>query len=299
MTQDRRPTLPDHARLETAAGGLQRLVIATADAEAHVYGHGAHLTHFRPAGERPVLWMSQRSRFRGGTPGEPIRGGVPICFPWFGPGGTSGAPPHGFARLLPWALAEVAEEPEGIRATYRLEDSDYTRALWPGAFELFFSATVGPRLTMELAVHNRGEVDLTFEEALHTYLAVSDVRQISVQGLEGRPYLDKVGGVTPRPGAAQPISVAAETDRVYGGSKGTVTVADPGWARRIVVRKQGSATTVVWNPWAAKARAMPDFGDDEWPAMVCVETANAVDDAVTVPAGKSHVMSATIEVLPA
>ncbi len=298
MVQDTQPTLPDGARLETGAGGLQRLVIATADAEAHLYSHGAHLTHFQPAGERPVLWISERSRFRGGVPGEPIRGGVPICYPWFGPkAGASSAPPHGFARLLPWTLVEVAPDAGGLRAAYRLEDNDYTRTLWPGAFELVFSVTVGRRLTMDLVVRNRGAVEFVCEEALHTYFSVSDVRQVAIQGLEGTPYLDKVGGATRRPGAADPITVVAETDRVYGGTSGAVTIVDPGWGRRIAVRKSGSATTVVWNPWIAKAKAMPDFGDDEWPAMLCVETANAVDDAVTIPAGESHRMSATIEVL--
>ena len=108
--------------------------------------------------------------------------------------------------------------------------------------------------------------------------------------------MDKTAGMARKPGASEPIAIAAETDRVYLGATGTVTIEDPGWRRRIVVGKSGSSTTVVWNPWVAKAKAMPDFGDEEWRGMVCVETANAMDDAVTLAPGATHVMTATLEV---
>jgi glucose-6-phosphate 1-epimerase len=286
--------LPDGARLEKGPGGLERLVLSAPDGEAVVTLHGGHVTHFRPRDERPVLWVSARSRFEAG---KPIRGGVPICFPWFGPkAGAPDAPLHGFARILPWSLAAVAPEGGGLRATLELTAEAAARGGFPHELGLSLAVTVGRALRMELTVGNTDAAARTFEAALHSYFAVSDVRQVRIRGLEGAPYVDKTAAMARRTGASESIAIAAETDRVYPGATGAVTIEDPGWRRRIFVRKSGSATTVVWNPWVAKAKAMPDFGDDEWSGMVCVETANAMDDAVTLAPGAAHVMTATIEV---
>jgi glucose-6-phosphate 1-epimerase len=293
--------LPDGVRIEKGSGGLERITLATPGGEGHVYLHGAQVTHFQPAGARPVLWMSRRSFFEGGRPGKPIRGGVPICFPWFGPkagaGAPSSAPAHGVARLLPWTFADAAVDEHGnARATLRLDSDEYTRGLYPHDFSATFRVTVGAQLKMELAVTNTGAASMAFEEALHTYFALSDVRRIGITGLEGAPYLDKVEAFARKRGEAGPIAIAAETDRVYPGALGTVTIVDSDWQRRIVVHKSGSATTVVWNPWVDKARAMPDFGDDEWKEMVCVESANAGDDVVTLAPGATHVITTTVDV---
>jgi glucose-6-phosphate 1-epimerase len=286
--------LPDGARLEKGPGGLERLALSAPDGDALVYLQGAHVAHFEPRGERPVLWMSARSRFE---PGQPIRGGVPICFPWFGPkAGAPDAPMHGFARILPWSLAAVVAESGGLRATLELTAEAAARGGFPHELALSLTVRVGRSLRLELAVRNTDAAARTFEAALHSYLGVSDVRHVRIRGLEGVAYVDKTAGGARRPGAAEPVAIMAETDRVYLGATGTVTVEDPGWRRRIVIGKSGSSTTVVWNPWVAKAKAMPDFGDEEWPGMVCVETANALDDAVTLPPGATHVMTATLEV---
>jgi D-hexose-6-phosphate mutarotase len=286
---------PDGARLETGPGGLAQLVLQAAEGEAHVFLQGAHLSHFQPKGERPVLWMSAESRFE---TGKPIRGGVPVCFPWFGAkAGAPEAPPHGFARILTWAVSAVAREPDGsLRAVLDLSPGAAARGGFPHELALSLSVSVGRSLRMALTARNANGAAATVEEALHSYFAVSDVRQVRIHGLEGVGYLDKTTAMARRPGEAGPIAISAETDRVYLGATGTVTIEDPGWRRRIVVSKSGSATTVVWNPWIAKAKAMPDFGDDEWTGMVCVETANAGSDAVTLAPGASHVMAATLEV---
>jgi D-hexose-6-phosphate mutarotase len=239
--------------------------------------------------------MSGSSRFEAG---KPLRGGVPVCFPWFGPkAGSADSPIHGFARILPWTLGAVSREADGrLRAAFDLTAEAVARGGFPRELALSLTVTVGRSLRMELSARNVSALAVTFEEALHTYLAVSDVRQVRIHGLEGAGYVDKAAAQARRPGESGPLTIAAETDRVYSGTRGTVTVEDPGWRRRIVIAKSGSGTTVVWNPWVAKAKAMPDFGDDEWTGMVCVETANAMDDAVTLPAGASHVMAATVEV---
>lgn len=290
--------LPDGARLEKGSGNLDRLAIETDEAEAHVYLHGAHVTHFKPRGARPVLFLSDRSFFEAGTPGKPIRGGVPLCFPWFGPkADDAAAPAHGFARTLTWRLGDVIRNARGsVQATLHLSSNDYTRRLYPHELTATFVVTVDARLTMELIVRNAGTAPMVVEEAFHSYLAVGDVRRVTVGGLEGLPYVDKTDGFARKVGESAPVSITRETDRVYPGARGEATVTDPVWGRRIVVRKSGSATTVVWNPWMEKARAMADLGADAWREMVCVEAANAMDDALTIAPGEAHAASATIEV---
>jgi D-hexose-6-phosphate mutarotase len=287
---------PEGVRLEKGPGGLDRLLLQAPEGEAHVFLHGAHVSHFQPRGEKPVLWMSGASRFEAG---KPIRGGVPICFPWFGPkAGAPDAPMHGFARILPWAVSAVTREPDGgLRAVLELSAEAAARGGFPRELALSLALTVGRTLRMALTARNVNGAAATIEAALHSYFAVSDVRQVRIRGLEGAGYVDKTAAMARKPAEAGPIAIASETDRVYPGTTATVTIEDPGWRRRIVVSKSGSATTVVWNPWIAKAKAMPDFGEDEWTGMVCVETANAGDDAVTLAPGRSHEMAATLEVL--
>jgi D-hexose-6-phosphate mutarotase len=286
---------PEGARLEQGKGGLDRLALDAAAGEALVYVQGAHVAHFQPKGGRPVLWMSAASRFEAG---KPLRGGVPVCFPWFGPkAGAPEAPMHGFARILPWTLAAVTRGTDGsLRAELELGPEEAARGGFATELVPSLAVVVSRSLRVELTVRNAGTAAATFEEALHSYFAVSDVRKVRIGGLEDVGCVDKTAGMVRRSPAGEPIVIAAETDRVYTGATGTVTVEDPGWRRRIVVAKHGSATTVVWNPGVAKAKAMPDFGDDEWTGMVCVETANALDDAIHLSPGDSHVMTATIDV---
>jgi glucose-6-phosphate 1-epimerase len=290
--------LPDGARIEQGSGNLDRLVLEADDGEAHVYLHGAHVTHFQPRGARPVLFLSGRSHFEAGTPGKAIRGGVPLCFPWFGDrAGDAGAPAHGFARTLTWRLGEVIRNRTGtMQATLHLDPNAYTRGLYPHEFAATLLVTVGARLAMELVVRNAGTTSMVVEEAFHCYFAVGDVRRVTVGGLEGLPYVDKTDHFARKPGESAPITIAGEIDRVYPGAHGDATISDPVWSRRIVVRKSGSATTVVWNPGADKARTMADLGEGDWQAMVCVEAANAMDDALTFAPGATHAAGVTIEV---
>ena len=274
--------------------GLIYLDVTSPAASARVYLQGAHVTHYQPRGASPVLFTSAASHF---APGKPIRGGVPVIFPWFGPhADRTDLPAHGFARTAEWTVRDAGVD--GSRCTWvllSLRSSDETRRVWPHDFELNYRVRVGDALDLTLEVRNTSDHAFTFEEALHTYLAVGDVRQVRVEGLDGREYIDKVDGMK-RKRQSGPIHITGETDRVYLSTPDTVTVHDPAAGRRIVVEKTGSATTVVWNPWVEKAKAMPDFGDDEWPGMLCVETANAAENAVTVPPHKSHSMRATVRV---
>lgn len=289
------PELPSSVTLGTGAGGLDVVRIGGPDATAEVYLHGAHVTAWAPTGGPGVLWMSDASRF---TPGSPIRGGVPICFPWFGAHATdASAPPHGFARSRVWELLGADETPGAVAVSLVLRDDETSRrSPWPHPFEAVYTVTVGRTLTLTLEVTNRDEVEVSFEEALHTYLAVDDVRHTEVTGLEGVPFVDRLAG--PAEAEASPVRFTAETDRIYLGTRAPVTVRGTASGRDVTISKNGSDATVVWNPWAQKAQAMADFGDAEWTGMVCVETCNVRDAAVHLGPGQSHTMEAVLSVAP-
>jgi glucose-6-phosphate 1-epimerase len=279
------PQLPDGVSFETDPHGLRRLRISTPSADATVYLHGAHVTHYQPKGKAPALFMSAESRF---APGEPIRGGVPVIFPWFGPHPSDPkAPAHGFARTTQWSVGRVTRAGDSVTVTLVMGSTS--------TVQLRYAVTIGAALDLSLTVENHDARALQFQEALHTYLAVSDVRQVSVKGLSGRDYVDKVDGMK-RKTQRGVVRITGETDRVYLDTPDAVTVDDPGMSRRLVVSKEGSASTVVWNPWIEKAKKMPDFGDDEWPRMLCVETANVAENAVTLAPGASHTMWASVRV---
>ncbi|GEA88673.1 D-hexose-6-phosphate mutarotase [Cellulomonas cellasea] len=284
------PALPASVLPATGHGGLACLRVETPRATAQVYLHGAHVTAWQPRGHAPVLWTSAASRYEAGAP---IRGGVPICFPWFGPHPDDpGAPAHGWARTTAWELLGAEEDASGdVTLELGLADSDATRAsAWPHRFTATYRVTVGAALRLELTVTNRDDADVTLTDALHTYLAVGDVRDVAVEGLEGAAYVDKVAGAGGSADARQgdePVRFTAETDRVYA-SDATVRVVDPVLGRTVTVAKDGSGSTVVWNPWVGKARAMPDFGDDEWPGTVCVEAGNVGAAAVRLAPGATH-----------
>lgn len=254
-------------------------------AEGKIYPLGAHVASWIPAGEDPVLWMSDASVFETGSA---IRGGVPICFPWFG-AGRSGkeAPAHGTARIVPWT--KVAEEvTDSVRTVWELKEE--------GKYTCSYEVVFGTELTLALTVTNDSDADFDFEEALHTYLAVSEIKDITVEGLDGVKYLDRAGGKSVECVQEGDIKFVEETDRIYF-STGDVTVVDPGNSRKLVISRTNSANAVVWNPWITKAAAMADYGDNEWPDMVCVEAANALDNAIVLAPGESHTMGYKITVV--
>ena len=275
--------LPDILKLDAGPGNLTRITVTGPQANATIYQHGAHVALFQPHGERPVLFMSQQSNY---INGKPIRGGVPIIFPWFGAHPTDAtAPAHGIVRLADWNLISTELRADGV--------VELVFAFPP---HLQYRVAIGRQLVMTLVVHNPGPAPLKFEEALHTYFAVSDIRHCSVTGLENARYDSSVEGVTDKSQGTTPILFTAETDRLYCNTRATCLIHDPVWQRHIIVEKSGSDSTVVWNPWIAKAKAMPDFGDNEWPGMLCIETVNARVNAITLPPGKTHTMQQIVRV---
>ncbi|MCY2951940.1 MAG: D-hexose-6-phosphate mutarotase [Planctomycetota bacterium] len=275
---------------EEGPNGLLRAAIVTPHAEATVYLHGAHVTHYRPVGQKPLLFMSDKSHF---DSAKPMRGGIPICFPWFGPrAGDPSSAIHGFARVQPWTVESTAELPDkSVTITLRLDSTDATLRIWPFSFAARYRVTIGPSLNLSLEVQNTSLKAITFEEALHSYFSVGDVRQLSISGLANTSYLDKTDGMKRKTQDDAPITIAGETDRVYLDARMPCFIDDPTLARRIIIEKTGSDTTVLWNPWIAKAIAMPDFGEDEWTRMLCIESANAGPNAVTVAPDRRHTLA--------
>lgn len=278
----------------TTVNGLAAVKIANEHAEALVYLHGAHVAHFQPRGQRPVLWMSAASLFQ---EGKPIRGGVPICAPWFGPHPTDAAfPAHGVVRQGAWTLQrhEVLADGSDRVELAIVCDATTSPATRRHPFSAVLSVTVGSELMLELSIRNTGTEPLLLGEALHTYFSVSDVRTIRITGLEKIVFVDKMDSSARKIQDAAPLAITAQTDRVYFSETDAVVIDDPGFSRRIRVTKSGSGATVVWNPWVEKAATMPDFGDNEWPHMVCVEAANAAESIVVVPPNFTHHLSQRI-----
>ena len=276
-------------QIKDGPGGMPVVEVAYARATATIALQGAHLTRFAPVGAKPVIWLSDAAKF---APGKSIRGGVPVCWPWFGPHESRGdVPAHGYARMVPWELVETrALSNDATRLQFRLLETDATRVQWPHPCELTLQMTVGAALDLELATRNTGKDAFTLGEALHTYFEVSDVRQIQVRGVENLAYIDKVaaGARKQQQGA---VAIDGEVDRIYLNSTADCVIDDPQWRRRIRIAKTGSGATVIWNPGRDKADKMGDLGSDGYLRMVCVESANAADHVVRLAPGDTHRLS--------
>jgi len=283
--------IPGELEFVEGPGGLPVASIRNEWAGAGVCLLGGHVLSYEPAGGEPVLWMSAKSWFE---EGKPIRGGIPVCWPWFGTGApAAGLPSHGCVRTRMWEVRGTESLDDATRITLGISDDEETRAAWPHRFDLSIVVTVGQRLRVDLTARNTDSEAWSVTGALHSYFSVREVADVRVRGLEGCRYRTRVE--EPPEGRQEgPITIAAEVDRVYMDTTAECVIEDPGLGRRIRIAKEGSRTTVVWNPWIDKSRRMPDFGDEEYHGMLCVETANAADDVVTLAPGAEHTTSAII-----
>ncbi len=277
-------------------GGFIFIDVQNPLADARISTYGAHVTSYTPNGQRPVLWMSRMSWFESG---KPIRGGVPICWPWFGAAPVEGQPSHGFARISQWEVENVRELESGETVvTLELPEAAVDPALLRFSFRLELEIIVGRSLELVLTMVNASDSPQQVTGALHSYFSVAAAEEIVVRGLSDVGYEDRVVGAPVVYGHIQKgdIGIDREVDRIYHGT-GAVEIFDPGFNRVIRVEKSGSAATVVWNPWIRKSHAMPDFGDEEYHTMVCIEAANASVDARTLMPGEIHRLGQKITVL--
>jgi D-hexose-6-phosphate mutarotase len=281
---------------EDGPGGLPFLVVETDRCRARLTPYGAHVCEWTPAGQATsALFLSPRATF---AAGKAIRGGVPVCFPWFANHPTDATKPaHGFARTRLWQVADIGRNgDDDVGVVLRLTSDAETRAYWPAEFVATLTVSLGRSLAMTLEVENTGADEIAYESALHTYLTVGDVEGISIHGLKRTRFVDKVDGFQEKTAGDTPIAIAGEVDRVYLDTPATCTVDDPVLGRRIRIEKRHSQATIVWNPGHQKAQGVADIGGEAWQRFVCVETANCGPHVVRLAPRARHAMTARIDV---
>ena len=273
--------IPGRTALSEGNGGLPKITVTTDRSSAEIYLHGAHVTHFQKHGEPPLLFMSSASEFH---QEKPIRGGVPVIFPWFGP--REGLPGHGFARNVEWEIAGCSILPdESVRIHFQMPAIEF--------HEVDYFVTVGESLVLELIVANTSDKDAAFENCFHTYFHIASIDDVSISGLKDCGYYDKVketGALETAPA----IRISSEVDRVYFDTIVPVEIHDTALGRVIRIEKSGSSSTVVWNPWIEKSKRMADFGDDEYRRMVCVESGNVGKNKIILPPGGRASLKVTL-----
>jgi glucose-6-phosphate 1-epimerase len=287
QTLNARFGLPGKLRVQDAAPGLPVIEVTAPDAMARIAVQGGQVLEWQPRGHKPVVWVSKAAVYQAG---KGVRGGVPVCWPWFG--ALEGKPAHGFVRTRMWEVRETREDlADTVVVRLGIKDDESSRAMWNHAFDLELIVTVGAALKIELLTRNTGDTPFAISEALHTYFRVGDINQAQVSGLEGTTYLDKVRDFAQ---AVQtgPITFSGETDRVYVNTEVDCLIRDPALGRNIRVAKSGSVSTVVWNPWTEKEKGFADMAAGEYRDMLCVETANAGPEEIVIqPAGKHSLVA--------
>jgi D-hexose-6-phosphate mutarotase len=284
--------IPGRVTFLDGRGELAMIEVSTGRSVAEIYLHGAHVTHFKKKDEPPILFLSQCSRF---AENEPIRGGIPVILPWFGP--REGLGQHGFARVKAWELKELVPAPDGsVSVRFRLPD--YPEASGFPPFTADFIVTVEEALTLQLNITNNSpDHEFPLENCLHTYFEVGDINAVSITGLKGATYLDKVTNFSQKTETNEAIQVSSEVDRIYLNTVEPVEIIDPRLGRKIRIEKQGSVSTVVWNPWITRAQQMPDFGNEEYQRMVCVESGNVASNNIKLAPGETSTLKVKLSTL--
>ncbi|WP_176517941.1 D-hexose-6-phosphate mutarotase [Pseudomonas faucium] len=282
-------------------GELNCWRISSDHAELLIAQQGAQILSYQRVGEPPLLWLSDQAIFR---QGKSVRAGVPVCWPWFGnlqrnPQAVQAmyhaeqAPAHGLARTRDWQLLGIEEAGSELRIEFALPEAQGELPGWPHDVELKLRVVLGDALELSLTSHNHGNAPVTISQALHSYFAVSDVRQARVEGVEGLSYIETLADWEQRQQEGA-LGFAGETDRIYLDTPPTLSIVDPHWNRRITLASSGSRSAVIWNPWTERAKELADMADDGWQRMLCIETANVWDDVVELRPGASSVLKVII-----
>ena len=284
---DHRFGIPGIAKVIAGHGGLPKVVVSSPVAGGEMYLHGGHVTSWTPKGATDVFYCSPNTIWQDG---RAIRGGVPVCFPWFGDKSNDpSAPAHGFVRTRSWQLDAIDAEKNEITISMSTKSGDDTRKWWPFDFHLVCRATFRTHLKLELSVTNTGASPFAFEEALHAYFRVGGAQAAIIRGLDATRFVDKVDHFTEKSQSGD-VRLSSETDRIYLDPSPEVELVDPLLNRQLTIAKENSSTTVVWNPGAEKSVKIGDLGTGEWKNFVCVEASNVGAYAVQLGAGQSHTM---------
>ncbi len=285
--------IPGIATVCAGNGAMPRVQIISPLCDGEIYLHGAQVTSWKPAGTGEVLFLSSKARW---AEGQAIRGGIPICFPWFrAKADDRTAPAHGFVRTKAWQLASIVQSKDGIVVSMVTGNDEQTQRFWPGEFRLTHRVTFGSELKLELMCTNTGATPLRFEEALHTYNRVEDIKNVRLRGLDTVHFLDNTNANHEETQRGE-VAIVSTTDNAYLNAQSAIDLLDPDMHRRIRLQKDGSLTSVVWNPWQEGASAMKDIGDGEWTKFLCVEASNILGFAVHLPPGQEHKMTAVLSV---
>ncbi|MBC3955915.1 D-hexose-6-phosphate mutarotase [Pseudomonas triticifolii] len=272
------------------------------DAELLVAQQGAHILSYQRAGQEPLIWLNEEAVFK---KGKPIRAGMPICWPWFGnlernPESVQAmrqsdepAKAHGEVRALDWELLGMGEDGDALLVEFVMPQAEGKLPGWPHNVALKLSIRLDDALNVSLVSYNCGTEAVTISQALHTYFAVSDSRQVSVEGLDGLRYIETLENWEERQQAGD-LTFTGETDRIYMDTPGLLSIVDPQWQRRIQIHSTGSNSAIVWNPWVEKTARFTDMAPDGWQRMVCVETANVLSDVVTLAPDDMHILNVSI-----
>lgn len=273
-------------------GGRDALTLSLGDSTVQIAMLGAQILSWRVAA-RDVLWSASKAAYE---PGKPVRGGVPLVFPWFGDHpNDKKLPAHGFARNLEWRIAHANNGPEVVLET---NDDATTRAMWPHAFRLRLSISFAAptQLRLVFTVENSGDREFSFEAALHTYFSVGDVATATVHGLEGVTFTEQAAAPEAKWDPRQPLAFRAETDRIFQGVPDRLELRAPALSRTVTLATRDARSAIVWNPWPAKTAKLSQMAPDDWKTFCCIETANVREHTVKLAAGAAHRMSLTITV---
>ena len=276
--------------------GFTYIEINNARAHATISTYSGQVLSYRPKSQKnDLLFVSDKAYYEDG---KAIKGGIPVCWPWFGADPDDlGRPAHGFVRNRQWEVTGSESLANGsTKVVMGMVDNDETREIWPHRFKLSIEITVGDSLKVALLTHNSSDESVTISQALHTYFYVGDISKVQVLGLDGIDYLDKVDGFSEK-NQSGPVTINGEVDRIYKGVTGELVIDDESLGRKIRIASRGCSTAVVWNPWSEIAASMGDLNDDDYRNMICVETANAGPETVTITAGSEYRLEAeyTIE----
>lgn len=290
---DRQLGIPGVARVSEGNAGLARVQITGTFGEGQIYLHGAHVTSWKPTSNDEAIFVSTKTRWE---EGNAIRGGIPVCFPWFrGKLDDPHAPAHGFVRTKMWQLESIVQDESGVAVTMFTQSDEHTQKWWPGEFRLVHRTTFGAELRLELICTNTGITPFRFEEALHTYNRIASIEDVRLQGLDGVSYLDNTDSNKAKTQRGD-VRVASPTDSAYHSTQSEVDLVDENMKRRIRLRKEHSLSTVVWNPWSDGAARLQDLGDGEWKHFLCVEASNILDASIKLAPGQEHRMAAVLTI---
>ena len=270
---------------KTLANGFEYIEVQNSAASAKIALQGAHLFEYKRPNKEDILWLSSVARFEEKFP---IRGGIPICWPWFGPNKENPTlPQHGFARISVFTLYAHEEiDEKTTQLTFLLTDSLESKKLWPFSFELYVRFHISDTLHVSVETLNKDTKSFVLSQALHTYFQVDDITQVSLLGLKNTRYYDQLNSsYTLQKGT---VFFDKEVDRIYLSAKDLIMETK---SKKIVLQNSGSNSLVVWNPWIEKTKNIVDMADDAYKKMLCVETANALDDTQTIQPGIRHTLS--------